>query len=134
MNKLKKGQTVVDMVISENNYFQKRKEVMEIIYELKKYVDLPRIEVKIAETIKGHSTAGRGYTDSTNAIVISGKLEGMILYAVVLHEIVHTAFKYKGHNEKCILMCSSVSKGHSKEKYLQAFLKYAKNNTQALAL
>lgn len=126
MNKLKKGQKLsAGMTVKTDGYFEKRKEVMEIIYQLRELVELPRIEVKIADSTYA---AGLGQTGKANYIVIEGNLKGLELFHVVLHEVVHTAFKYSGHNEKCLLMSSTYNKNNlaTKEQYLETFMKYAK--------
>ena len=98
---------------------------MEIIYSIKKVVNLPRIEVKIATRDQLSNPIGLGWTDDNSIIVIDGELNGIDLYQVVLHEIVHTAFKYTGHNENCLLMSSHLKRGGTKQEYFNAFLKYA---------
>jgi len=124
MNILRKGQDLGrGMTVQTDGYHAKRKEVIGILYALRDAgVKLPRLEVKIAEA--GGQTIGLGYHNNPT-IAISAELTGDKLYAVVLHEVVHTAFNYRGHDESCPLMASTV-KTHSKRVYLQAFMKYAK--------
>lgn len=135
MNNLKKGQKLKHkkktvLIVKKDNFREKRKEVLDIIYELKKHVDLPRIEVKIADLVHDSKTVGLGYFNHYT-IVISSSLSGIELYQTVLHEIVHTVFKIKEHDEECILMASTLKTGHSKEAFLKAFLKYSKMNNDS---
>lgn len=126
MNTLRKGQRLVHgMTVKDESYFEKRREVMAIIYELKRSVELPRIEVKIAKSSDG-KCAGLGWTDERHTIAIADTLSGKELFIVTLHELVHTVFKFKGHDERCPLMCSVIDASHTKEVYMEAFLKYAK--------
>ena len=125
-NQLKKGDKRKGLTVKRDQFWLKRREVMEIIYSLKKEVNLPRIEVKIATRDQLSNVIGLGWTDHNSTILIDGELNGIDLYAVVLHEIVHTAFKYTGHNESCLLMSSNLSRGYTKQDYFNAFKRYAK--------
>lgn len=138
MNKLKKGQKLKSkrktvLIVKKDNFFEKRQEVLNIIYELKRHVKLPRIEVKIAESQNGSQVVGLGYLNSFT-IAIEHSLDGIKLYQTVLHEIVHTVFKMQGHDESCILMSAALTNGYSKEEYLTAFLKYARDFNPEISL
>ena len=123
-NALHKGQEIRGLQVKSQDYHAKRREVIDIIYSLKKLVDLPRIEVKIASKREAASPLGLGFTGDICAIMVNGELEGDQLYAVVLHEIVHTAFKVKGHVDTCPLMAPRL-RDFDRSKYLAAFLTYA---------
>jgi len=124
-NALRKGQEIKGLQVKSQDYRAKRREVIDIIYSLKKLVDLPRIEVKIASEQDVGSPLGLGFTSDICAIMVNGDLEGDQLYAVVLHEIVHTAFKFKGHVDTCPLMSARL-RSFDRSEYLRAFLTYAK--------
>lgn len=127
MNKLRKNQNLgYGLKVKSDNFFDKRREVIQIIRELKESgFSLPRIEVKIVDREK--DALGLGYVGK-NIIAIGADLEGIHLYSVVLHEIVHAVFGYASHNEKCILMKSCKSDeeraSYTKEQYLKEFTKY----------
>ena len=120
MNKLKKGSKLKNGTVLSNNYFAKRREVMDIIYQARKlYPNAPRTEVKIMT-----GTSGLGWTNSNNIISIGEDVSGENLVHVVLHELVHTWFKISRHNEKCALMKAKYG-NESAEVAWNAFSKYA---------
>lgn len=81
-----------------------RRKVIDIIYTLKKDLDLPRIEVRIMEN---HETIlASGTMDNTSVIWItesSANLPYENLLHLVAHEVGHAVFKLK-HSNKCQLM------------------------------
>jgi hypothetical protein len=99
MNKLRKNQVVYkDWRVKSEGYFDKRREVMDIIYKARRiYRDAPRVEVKIIT-----STGGLGWV-GLNIIAIGEDVADAVLVHVVLHELCHTWFKLE-HDEKCPLM------------------------------
>ena len=122
MNKLKKGQELRNGTILSDNYFAKRREVMAIVYAAREFFpQAPRVEVKIMT-----KDGGLGWVNENHIIAIGEEIEGDSLVHVVLHELVHTWFKVKGHNEKCPLMKSKYSDAEKAELAWAAFKKYAK--------
>lgn len=99
MNKLRKGQKVYkDWTVKSDGYFDKRRQVMDIIYKARRiYKNAPRVEVKIM-TKQG----GLGWMNK-NIIAIGEDVADNVLVHVVLHELCHTWFGLE-HDEKCPLM------------------------------
>jgi hypothetical protein len=88
--------------------FELRKQVMKVLYDVKKVVDLPRITVRITEnngSIMGLAKLGK------NTIWIPERMfkgdDRLYLYEVVCHELVHAVLGL-GHNENCPLMRSHI--------------------------
>lgn len=99
-----------------------RREVIGIIYELKKLVDIPRIDVRITDDHE--QTLAMGLLGQ-NVVWISEraiKQENFDLFTIVCHELVHAITGFR-HDEKCPLMCS-VHKPLKKEQATKLFLKY----------
>jgi Zn-dependent peptidase ImmA (M78 family) len=133
MNILKKGKETHKngMTVKTDDYFNKRKEVMAVIYEAKKYYpNAPRVEVKICD--KHERILGLGWVNKNTVIAINEDLTGDTLVHVVLHELVHTWFK-KGHDEKCPLMKKHTYSDENVEESWDAFKKYAKKHTKSVA-
>lgn len=88
--------------------FELRKQVMKILYDIKKVVDLPRITVRITEN-KGN-TLGLA-SMGKNIIWIPERMftgnDKLYLYEVICHELVHAVLNI-GHDERCLLMRSSI--------------------------
>jgi len=121
MNKLKKGQELRNGTVLSKEFFNKRKEVMAIVYAAREmYPQAPRVEVKIMT-----KDGGLGWTNENHIIAIGEEIEGDCLVHVVLHELVHTWFKFNGHNEKCPLMKSRYHQNESSEIAWKTFKKYA---------
>ena len=106
MRVVTKGLT--NKVMNSDTYVQKRK-VMEVIYELKQYINLPRITVKITES---HGKfLGMGTMDKTVVIWITeegANLKPESLMHLVAHEIGHAVFKMQ-HRDTCPLMKQGLS-------------------------
>lgn len=133
MNILKKGKETHKngMTVKTNDYFDKRKEVMAIIYEAKKHFpNAPRVEVKICD--KHDKILGLGWVNKSTVIAINEDLKGDTLVHVVLHELIHTWFKEE-HNEKCPLMKEYVYGDENIEESWKAFKKYAKKYSKFVA-
>ena len=102
-NQVKQGCVMLPM---NDETYALRRSVMGIIYEAKKFVTLPRVEVRIVETtpcLMGYAKMGQ------NIIHIGAKYakeSGKCLEHVVLHEILH-AVKSTKHDPKCPLMNAS---------------------------
>ena len=86
-----------------------RRKVLGVIYDAKKLVDLPRIEVRIVEGAKleGQDSSIMGYAYmGKNIVHIEKKYVSVhpdTLIHLVLHEVLH-AVKATPHNDKCPLM------------------------------
>lgn len=108
----------------DGDTYRLRRNVIDIIYDLKKVVDLPRVEVRIVDL--NNEVCGYGYY-GRNVIHIGAKyakLGGDALYHIVLHEIVHAVTSFK-HDENCHLMQSVIPLGKfDNDKALKSFLKY----------
>lgn len=92
--------------MNDDTYALRRK-VIDLLYEAKKMVNLPRIEVKITEddpTILGQAVL------KSNKIWISQKVvKNYDLRSIVWHELIHSVLGV-GHDEKCPLMASTYKK------------------------
>jgi ribulose-5-phosphate 4-epimerase/fuculose-1-phosphate aldolase len=125
MNKLRKNQVVRkerDWVIKSDNYFDKRRQVMDIIYKARRiYTNAPRVEVKIM-----NKDGGLGWFNHT-AIAIGEDVASEVLVHVVLHELCHTWFKLE-HDEKCPLMKPHYNGTELAEKAWARFEELVKEN------
>ncbi len=87
-----------------------RIKVMEVIYTLKKSIDLPRITVRITETpndsILGAARINHDIIWITERCINMSKA---MLFHVIAHEVGHAVYGLR-HNEKCKLMCAVVNK------------------------
>jgi hypothetical protein len=117
--------------MNDDTYVLRRK-VIDLIYEAKKRVSLPRIEVRITENHSGsHSNVlGLAYLNQ-NVIYIPNRLVEKGRFTnhfreVVLHEIVHAVTGFR-HDPKCPLMSPSVAqKPMTEAKMWETFEKYFK--------
>jgi hypothetical protein len=107
-----------------SDVYKLRSRVIGFIYEAKKLVpDLPRITVRITTN---HDTTLACAQVGKNIIWVSERAvkdSDFDLRTIVFHEIVHTAFKFKGHDEKCPLM-RSIHKPLSKKQCEKLLIKY----------
>lgn len=109
-----------------NDTYALRRRVIDVIYEAKKHVELPRIEVRITSPDK--EAAAWAYR-SENIIYVTDRTinrnDGLLKH-VVLHEIVHAVTGFV-HDDKCILMASTYPKTvHSNEVLWRVFKSYFK--------
>lgn len=110
---MKKRTVISELKNKEMNqavYAQRRK-VMEIIYELKKYLELPRIEVRITENPQDN-VIGMGTMCEAVTIWITERATEFpyeSLRHLVAHEIGHAVFKLN-HSGKCPLMKQGLSR------------------------
>jgi len=109
-----------------NQVYQLKRNVINIIYDLKRYVNLPRITVRVTDN--QDNLLGRARMNDNIIWIPENTFNSKYLYQVVLHEILHAVYGIE-HNEKCELMCKYV-KNITKEKALNIFLSYCnKYNT-----
>lgn len=123
MNKLRKNQVVYkDWRVKSEGYFDKRREVMDIIYKARRiYRDAPRVEVKIMTSEGGLAWLGQ------NIIAIGEDVASEALVHVVLHELCHTWFKL-GHDDNCQLMKAVYDGTELAEKSWARFEEIVKEN------
>lgn len=96
-----------------------RRQVINLIHEAKKLVELPRINVRITdkhETILGVARMGKNVIWITEETVASR--------AVVFHEILHAVFA-QDHVKGCPLMAERISKKLDTKTCDRLFIKYA---------
>lgn len=124
MNIVKKGYNHRGLTVKHDSFRAERGRVMEIIYHLKRFVNLPRLEVKIAKRDEFTNVLGLGFFNR-NAIIVPEGLNDYDLYYVVLHEVCHASFGID-HNENCLLMGETIQRNASKEDLLKAFISYSK--------
>lgn len=108
--------------MNDNTYLLRRK-VIDIIYELKKQVELPRIEVRIVSGGE-YSNCGYAYMGCNIVHINEKHMDKPHFYQVVLHEILHAVLAIE-HDEKCDLMSAYV-RDITDEKALELFIKYFK--------
>ena len=127
MNKLRKNQVVYkDWRVKSEGYFDKRRQVMDIIYKARRiYRDAPRVEVKIM-TKQG----GLGWMNK-NIIAIGEDVADNVLVHVVLHELCHAWFGLE-HDEKCPLMKSLYNGTELAEKAWERFEKIVVDKIDAV--
>ena len=106
-----------------NQVYQLKRDVINIIYDLKRYVNLPRITVRITDN--QDNLLGRARMNDNVIWIPENTFNSKYLYQVVLHEILHAVYGIE-HNEKCELMSAYVTKQLSKQKALDIFLGYCK--------
>ena len=97
-----------------------RREVINLIHEAKKLVDLPRIEVRVTDR---HRIILGAAKMSQNVIWITE--ETVASRAVVFHEILHAVFGQE-HIEGCPLMAANIDPNLDSKTCDRLFLKYAK--------
>ena len=102
-----------------------RRKVIDAIYELKKIVDLPRIEVRIVKGAKG--TCGYAYLNQRVIHIEEryAKISPEVLLHLVAHEVVHAVTGFE-HDNNCYLMQPYHNPNANKEKTIEAFKKYFK--------
>ena len=109
-----------------NNVYQLKRDVISIIYDLKRYVSLPRITVRITD--KHSNILGLARLKDNIIWIPDNTFNSKYLYQVVLHEILHAVYGIE-HDNNCDLMSEYV-KNITKEKALNIFLSYCnKYNT-----
>lgn len=105
-----------------------RRQVINLIHEAKKIVELPRINVRVTdrhETILGVARMGKNVIWITEETVASR--------AVVFHEILHAVFA-QDHVKGCPLMAEKISKKLDAKSCDRLFKKYAEAaNIKAMA-
>jgi len=106
-----------------NQVYQLKRDVINIIYDLKRYVNLPRITVRITDN--QDDLLGRARMNDNIIWIPENTFNSKYLYQVVLHEILHAVYGIE-HNESCELMSAYVTKQLSKQKALDIFLGYCK--------
>ena len=106
-----------------NQVYQLKRDVINIIYDLKRYVNLPRITVRITDN--QDNLLGRARMNDNVIWIPENTFNSKYLYQVVLHEILHAVYGIE-HNENCELMSAYVTKQLSKQKSLDIFLGYCK--------
>ena len=96
-----------------------RRQVINLIHEARKLVELPRINVRITdrhETLLGVGRVGKNIIWITEEMVASR--------AVVFHEILHAVFA-QGHVKGCPLMADKISPELNAKTCDRLFKKYA---------
>lgn len=93
--------------------YEKRSQVMDIIYNAKKYAPaLPRLDVRVGKA-KGNVLGSARMGDNKIWIDVD-KVGKKDLVAVVLHEILHAVYSTP-HDKKCKLMSPSLQKMTDKQ-------------------
>jgi beta-lactamase regulating signal transducer with metallopeptidase domain len=103
--------------------YKLRRKVIDIIYDLKKHIDLPRIEVKITDD--NQNTLGLGTMKGKPKIWIVERAVNMShekLVHIVAHEIGHAVFSLD-HSQNCPLMGTTLTKPASLEQIVQVLAK-----------
>lgn len=101
-----------------------RRQVINLIHEAKKLVELPRINVRVTDkhdTILGVARMGKNVIWITEETVASR--------AVIFHEILHAVFA-QDHVKGCPLMAEKISTKLDAKTCDELFLKYAKKQAR----
>lgn len=108
-----------------NEIYSLRRNVMNLIYEFKTIVEIPRVTVRIIE--ETGNILGLGSMDDRVCIWIPESVANASkdhLREIVYHEIGHAVFKLK-HDESCPLMSSSTAwNGMSKKQCTEIVKKW----------
>lgn len=118
-----------------NATFKQRREVMNIIYELKKHIDLPRIEVRVTENdSENHRLLGMGTMNKDTIIWIceNSFKDKKVLKHVVTHEIGHAVFKLN-HNKRCPVMKAIMDRPATNKEILTWIKSLKKENESCIA-
>lgn len=113
-----------------NETYALRRKVIQIIYELKSIVDLPRINVRITESdphILGVGRYGTCQIWITEDCINMGR---NVLRHVVVHEIGHAVFSLP-HNDTCVVMKPLVSERTAASQ--NEIIEFLKKNTKVSA-
>lgn len=107
-----------------NETYALRRKVIDIIYALKKAVDLPRIDVRITDHVDS-DVAGSARLNDNIIWICANTIQDHpeSLYQVVAHEVVHTVTGFR-HDEACDLMCAVVRKTLTTTETNRLFKKY----------
>jgi hypothetical protein len=108
-----------------NEVYALRRKVMDIIYEIKRDVSIPRIDVRITTCNREILGTARMKDNIIWIPEHTLKMDNNKIFHVVLHEIAHAVWGIE-HDEGCPLMASTIS-SHSKEKIKKTFIKIATN-------
>lgn len=106
--------------------YKLRRQVIDLIYEVKAVYDIPRIDVRIGES-KSCSTLGIARLNNNIIWIAEYTINKGIdfLRNVVYHELLHTIYGVE-HNENCPLMQSRLENILTKQECLDIFGKYVK--------
>ena len=105
-----------------------RRRVIELIYEAKRTIDFPRIDVRITDHVRHEVLGTARLRDCIIWIPAKTVLEGTdMLRHVVFHEIVHAVTGFR-HDDNCPLMCAVVYKPCSKSVAHKMLKKYIKES------
>jgi len=113
-----KTKLLKNKIMSQGVYDLRRK-VISLIYEAKKLIDLPRIEIRVTDnhkTILGVAAMGAKIIWITEGMTASR--------SVVFHEILHAVFG-QGHVNGCPLMAPKINDKLDAKTCDKLFLKYA---------
>ena len=106
--------------------YKLRRQVIDLIYEVKAVYNIPRIDVRIGES-KSCSTLGIARLNNNIIWIAEYTINKGIdfLRNVVYHELLHTIYGVE-HNENCPLMQSRLENILTKQECLDIFGKYVK--------
>ena len=106
--------------------YKLRRQVIDLIYEVKEVYNIPRIDVRIGES-KSCSTLGIARLNKNIIWIAEYTINKGIdfLRNVVYHELLHTIYGVE-HNENCPLMQSRLENILTKQECLDIFGKYVK--------
>jgi predicted metal-dependent hydrolase len=109
-----------------NEVYKLRRQVIDLIYEVKSVYDIPRIDVRIGES-KNCNTLGIARLNNNIIWIAEYTINKGIdfLRNVVYHELLHTIYGIE-HNENCPLMQSRLNTILTKKQCLDIFGKYVK--------
>lgn len=113
---------ILDNKKMNQDTYEMRSEVMDIIYEIKnEIVDIPRVEVRITNSDEKYfGVAKRG---ANEIFITDTAVKSDYLRQVVYHEVLHAVYGTY-HNENCALMQSQENEVLTKEKCQELFKKY----------
>ena len=99
-----KAPSDMEILPMNDETYKLRRKVMDIIYDIKEKIDLPRVDVRITSASVGR-VLGKAYKGGNAIFIPVSTLERSqsVLEHVVLHEIGHAVFNL-GHHEGSILM------------------------------
>lgn len=120
-NRAARGSRLLKM---DNDTYTLRRNVMGVLYEAKRRVDIPRIEIRVVDTppcLLGYAYVNQNIIHICHEV--AGGSDHVRLVGTVLHEILH-ASKGVEHDPRCPLMGAHYKEPSCESVFWDAFVRY----------